>query len=1092
MKSAVPFYHKPRIAGMTLVIALAIIALLSIVVMAFFSQVTSNRLVEASRAKRAETDVLARSAGDYVEGLFLREIADPANSKLNTTNATTIYTPLARANILPARTLAPAISTTNSDFYNLLRQSVPASDTNASSDNTATPAKNGRVVNATRWNMPALLSGSGFTITDQLPYWIYITGSGVTNAASSETIGHFSYNVYDIGGLLNANVAGYPGTLSASQIAQLKSTVAGADMTQLPGIKQAAVNALISFRNPGATDAASYLKNNAAARSSGFLPDVTTSATTPSVTSSNSYFTSRQDLLRYARTQNTAFANAMPYLTHFSRSLSAPAWGPVNPPGSTTDYASKADTATSTNRNLPNVRFSSDGLILHYYDDGTSHSYPVTKGQPLLQYRFSLTKLAWLTYKGPSADLATSDSLYNAGGTDTAIQACFGLKWNTNQDRWDYYGSTGSTLVTSIETLDTVTSENREPNFFEVIKAGVLDNSIGLTSQATTLAAAGQQALDAAKDLQILRIGANIIDCSDSDNYPTIISLNVGGTQIEIAGVEDLPYFHSLWMTGLQRWNASNTQVTDCDIIWFPTLINPHRPSLSTATASPDSVTVDIANGTLTHVFDNNNNFAQNNMTKGLAGAPSITIPKTTANLSGAQLAFEDFRNGPQAMRNTSAANRLGNLVSYATADGDKQGFLIFSYENTSDYTGAWPASNPTGTLVHNPPTLQAQFTGLMLRLQYPAPSGRMKTYATLSGNEALPTTTGLLATNGYVMFTSAFNFASPANVTSLTGGSRAVLWDPRTNRLGPGLSIYCAIANLPALSGNNDRIGLGSPFNDSNATDKTNYPTFTALWPQGGKTRDLTTTIKTPGWFTNLPDSDGLYRPADGWLGNAANPYRQTSSGALSTTDASRPILLQRPYQSVAELGYVFRDIPWKTLSFFDETSGDGALLDLFSVADEPAVTAGRVNLNTRQSTIRQALFSQAAQEPDGSSPLGVAAGLATACDSYTFASGAATATLPWNVAQLCNFMSSAQLSSAIPAATTPLKSHREAVVRAVADTAQTRTWNLFIDIVAQCGHGSTGPSFVVEGEQRYWISVAIDRYTGKIVDKQLEPVNE
>jgi hypothetical protein len=31
-----------------------------------------------------------------------------------------------------------------------------------------------------------------------------------------------------------------------------------------------------------------------------------------------------------------------------------------------------------------------------------------------------------------------------------------------------------------------------------------------------------------------------------------------------------------------------------------------------------------------------------------------------------------------------------------------------------------------------------------------------------------------------------------------------------------------------------------------------------------------------------------------------------------------------------------------------------------------------------------------------------------------------------------------------------------------------------------------------VVEGERRYWLHVAIDRYTGQVVDKQLEVVNE
>jgi len=32
----------------------------------------------------------------------------------------------------------------------------------------------------------------------------------------------------------------------------------------------------------------------------------------------------------------------------------------------------------------------------------------------------------------------------------------------------------------------------------------------------------------------------------------------------------------------------------------------------------------------------------------------------------------------------------------------------------------------------------------------------------------------------------------------------------------------------------------------------------------------------------------------------------------------------------------------------------------------------------------------------------------------------------------------------------------------------------------------------FVVEGEQHYWVHVAIDRLTGQVIDKQIEVVTE
>ena len=60
-----------------------------------------------------------------------------------------------------------------------------------------------------------------------------------------------------------------------------------------------------------------------------------------------------------------------------------------------------------------------------------------------------------------------------------------------------------------------------------------------------------------------------------------------------------------------------------------------------------------------------------------------------------------------------------------------------------------------------------------------------------------------------------------------------------------------------------------------------------------------------------------------------------------------------------------------------------------------------------------------------------------------------------------------------------------------------QTRTWGLLIDLVAQTGHykpnaTSLTNDFVVEGEKRYWLHIAIDRFDGTIVGQQLEEVIE
>jgi hypothetical protein len=77
--------------------------------------------------------------------------------------------------------------------------------------------------------------------------------------------------------------------------------------------------------------------------------------------------------------------------------------------------------------------------------------------------------------------------------------------------------------------------------------------------------------------------------------------------------------------------------------------------------------------------------------------------------------------------------------------------------------------------------------------------------------------------------------------------------------------------------------------------------------------------------------------------------------------------------------------------------------------------------------------------------------------------------------------------------------KTKRESIARALGEVTQTRTWNLMIDVIAQSGRypatattAADLPKFIVEGEQRYWVHVAIDRLTGEVIDRQIEVVNE
>lgn len=1070
---------------MALVVVLALIVLLTAAVLAFFVQASSSRQTEASRAHRTEADILARSGCDYVVAQFLQEIANPANSSADVVGTTTIYSPIANTNAVPQRNLSASISPGDTNFFNLNRQSVAASDTNASGDNTATPAANGRLVTTNQWNKPLLL-GAGFS-TNQLPSWVYVTASGgLTNAASTKVIGRFAYNVYDLGGMLNVNAAGYPGNLpfTPQQLAGLKGTLAGADLTQLPGLSQAAIDQLIAFRNPGApASVAAYTNCVADSARSGFLSSVVTNAAGV-ISFTNNYFSSRQDLLRYAATQNTNLTIALPHLTHFSRSMNAPSWKP------------EAPAVSPTNPNIPAVCFPGPATITHYRDDGTSETYPAKAGDSLIQRRFSLKKLAWLTYNGPAS-----------GIPENAIRACFGLHWNPTEYRWEYVGdSGGDNPQLSVKMLNEVAVANREPNFFELLQAGILEGSTGVSYRITGIATGydpakdnyyGNVALDGNKTLQILRIGANIIDCADSDNYPTIIGLGsgdplVGGGAYEVAGIEDLPYFYAISKKGLrQTEDTGNTpkdkRLVNGDLVMAPVLFNPHRAPATATTPGPGKVQVNVS-GTLRTVKWGTGKILFYNPNKSLSGLPPIDIQAAS---------FSDFRDGPKPMRNGGANNALANVVPYVTPppdgteDYDIQVFKIYSY--TSGLPYQYDSSLPvdgTQNKFRNA-VFRATIDSFIVRLQYLVSDGsRLKTYSVFAGNEALPITgwqggeTDGQAPEGYVTdFGRSDNSGGGINQRDLKGTEYGVLLDPRANRFGPLRGRWRNIDEAPFLV---------KPTQD--ASELRGW--FSALWAEAGKQTPIVSSGDTIP--VNAIDSDGVIRPSDGWLGGgSANPYRALDTSVPANNDR-RPVILQRPFESVGELSYVFRDAPWKSLSFFDASSGDAGLLDLFTLADEPAVTAGRVDLNSRQVFVRQALLAGTAQAPDESAPLpGTApATLAAALHSYSYDSGGNVITTAMkNRADLSRFMSD-QSGSVDAAGLNSIKWRRESIVRTLAGSSNDRTWTFFIDVVAQTGgfrsNGTSATDFIVRGEQHYWVSVAIDRYSGKIVDRQTEVVHE
>jgi Putative Ig domain len=273
----------------------------------------------------------------------------------------------------------------------------------------------------------------------------------------------------------------------------------------------------------------------------------------------------------------------------------------------------------------------------------------------------------------------------------------------------------------------------------------------------------------------------------------------------------------------------------------------------------------------------------------------------------------------------------------------------------------------------------------------------------------------------------------------------------------------------------------------------------------------------------TTYSDNDNVTRPADAIYPDPTANIRGTGSWTpyYASSTVYRPIMLNRPFRNAAELGYAFRDLPWKTLDFFSDKSADAGLLDIFAINDGPALfdangnftgmgavptlVAGSVNLNTTQAADLQAIFAGSILSEIGPTIVNPTnTGLAT--DAPILATNVVNATSTTPMQNKSELITRANLPTTILPTPTPttieqadrvVKTRREVVARTVSSVSQTRTWNFVIDVVAQSGHfkpnaGNLQNDFIVEGEQHYWVHVAIDRFTGRVIDKQIEVVNE
>lgn len=1242
--SALPPHRKPPGGivrperGASLVIILAFVVLLTVLVLAYFSYSSLQGRISQASVNQAAAELFARGAVNTLIGDLRQEIR-AGSTNIATNAAHPVYYPTSPS------TMVPAISgfTTNTGLENLLKVSrggvpffsgthfdAPAFPpaTRASGISTATASQNGRVFSLDRWNAPLLLakantnSATDLTPTNTFaaPDWIYVArdGSNPTtwtnnlrwNPSNATTVvGRYAYAIYDEGGLLDMNAAGFPPGSPTNLIAD-KGSLATADLSVIPGMTTNAIAAVVGWRNRVTAGSAGGFPNYtftpagqtnyfdfARTNTSGFLRTANSSL---SGGQSDRMFVSRQQLIQFLTqgvaatpAEKAALQNALRYLGTFSRDLEQPSFrpDPDRPKNTTHDWASSVNPAAGFGGNdaydpsgarqdminpaLLTVRNSDDALVT--------------------KRRFPLSRLALLVPDPSPQDAAK-------------ILEYFGLTWNNSSKRWDYdHGQPNQILKLS------EIPANREPDFFETLKAVIHCDSLGKQYGGNDYSDSsnpsphnylnGAAAVDGVVNYQILQIGANLIDQYDGDSYPTAIAL----TPLRVFyGVENLPYLAG-WKHSWYRMkhltaadidpanqppagpNGSSVYPYETWTMFQPILWNPHAwdPNLDPAktptnfrvkAGSMSGIAVVVnpllrpswwqsgpvsqypAAGGWTPVSWAQSILNPATSTITFSAAPN-TAPNVPASFQEPYRLLYNFPAGsdanagePQGRFSLDALGSIADPV-LAASDAAYDGKTIIGFFGGKCWTGPWNAlSDKAGSEPAN--CLSSGYSStndLQMTLEYQDPSGDWLPYDVISQVYASTVQNSLMSTVD--------NADSGTQIRGFLTGLRT---DPRTNRWG-----LFTIKTFPLAS---NPVGTASPpDNNIHKGSNANYgiyafPQGTTLSSTAGDNSgfimrlnrnaagnplvewrttifpsDLMVNANTGSTSSPIPGGKFYYNDPDHVIRRASGAFFSSGDGLPMRTGnfTSRPVILNRPFRSVAEMGYAFSGTPWKDINFLAAESGDAALLDAFCLhetkgAPDDVLVAGRTNLNTRQSKVIEALILGAGKAEGGTLSAAEAANAARALVDWTTADPSLTANLTggvFNKGPLRNrgelvgkFVSSIAYppppSSNIPnigvdgsrsysgfsstlttsvfstPADASVKRRRESVIRALADSGNTRTWNLFIDLLAQTGRfpqRAEGLSqFTVEGETRFWIHLAVDRFTGDVVASQFEQISE
>ena len=1118
-------------SGVALIVTMAAIVLVTMAAMAFFSRATGNRLVESSRANQVQSAQLARTGVDYVTTQFLSDIV--ANSTAVAVGNSTIYRPKNAINMVPLRSVHGDIAN-DTQFLNLSLQSLGG---NSSAD----PAPNGRSIGTTAWNAPLLLGGDGFISTNTVPTWIYVNRDGSTSTSvNATTIGRFAFNAYKIGGLLDMNAFGHGAAFSADN-KKTKGSPISAVLDALPGISAAATKSNNStswpptWRITGDWAGVTYNgTGNATDSHKYYLGTGWRIPFSQNGTATHRFFASRQDLIRYAKANPSTFTingtqiPALQYLTHWARDVDLPTHEPA------------------TGRPKVQNNLAAGGNDAFGLDDALNPSLITatkTGGGAAITKRFPLSRLSMVSTPVPPANPTASAS---------DILKYFGLTWDSANNRWKYdHGDPSDILPLSDIPAD------REPDFVEMLKAAISVGSLGkqfgipFPSAYSGLGFPAQKGgTDGSVNYQLIQIAANIIDQCDSDGYPTRIFFDGR----EFYGVEDMPRLYVAvdrsFQVGNSKANSTISSFINPDDlsmllnVWMiqPQIWNAHD-SIASSASSLNPLNFRIAAKSTTNLGVEGDWFWDSVTKNQLKGKYFTDLGNSTAN--GAKIGGPDCTqsiayDGSQFISFSLGNNALFREPAYLAQAGYPSGSSATGSPNNPDMK-ATDSSAP-----NQPDTIVDVYYGV--NRESPVIDTSKGLGSSVSGNnttKAIGFVVGYMpgrvgggqwgayhrATGGPVSLELQYSqggnwWTIDKQQICLTPIARnysqqsfmATRIDPRSDRWG-SFYLYTDGGVLSNKIPNSYLIEF--QFRNFSITSNPSPNVYQHLTQYSGTNYNLSSV--SPGW-TGLgvaaapgrlqrnavasdpfryTDPDGVQRrgvaayatdnSSAGWPMNSSN----TSASYNPTYNpASRPIVLNRPFRSVSELGNVFRGTPWRNLDFMTPESGDRVLLDLFTLEEAPSdnLVGGRVNLNMVSQPVLSALL-QGAGLVDGISTIDATTAGNMALEFSNFITGNSTlkdrSEIIGRWVSGTSFAGPAEkMASKLATTQQPLHRNRDTIVASLADVGTVRSWNFLIDVVAQSGLVTNG-QFIPQGESRVWECIAIDRFNARVVARTTENIS-